>query len=273
MKKEKFILIFDIETVPDADASEFLLNEKFDSYESKVTAMKNYHLDITGGKNDFLRQPFHKVVAISAVVAKFSEENYYHKNYSFIKVGSFGTSESSEEDLIREFFAYVENKTPRLVSFNGRTFDLPVLRYRAMKYQIPCPNFYNMTQRGGYTDRYNNLLHLDLLDMLSDFGSSARIKLNEACSILNIPGKLGMDGSKVEECFLNGGVEDIRNYCESDVLNTWYLYLKTTLHRGNISLENYNEMVVDTLRYLKDQNKPHLTEFFEAYNELNDVVL
>ena len=68
MKKEKFILIFDIETVPDDSAAELLLNDTFSSYQQKVDALKNYHLEITAGRSDFLRQPFHKIVAISAVI-------------------------------------------------------------------------------------------------------------------------------------------------------------------------------------------------------------
>lgn len=272
---KEFILIFDIETVPDTDAANNLLDSQYNSYDEKVKALKEYHLHITNGKNEFLRQLFHKVIAISSVIIqRIPNGGFEEDTYKFIKVGTFGNEDSSEEELINHFFSYIEEHTPMLVSFNGRTFDLPVLRYRAMKYHIQCPVFYTFGdsnfKKGGYTNRYNNNLHLDLLDALSDFGSSARIKLNEICSILNIPGKLGMDGSKVEENFLNGEIEKIRNYCETDVLNTWFVYLKYILNHGKIDIQNYLKLKEQTLDFLFKQNKNHLKEFYEAYKQLND---
>jgi predicted PolB exonuclease-like 3'-5' exonuclease len=50
-----------------------------------------------------------------------------------------------------------------------------------------------------YSSRYSADWHCDLIEQLSYYGASARVKLNEVCSIFGLPGKFGVDGSKVSE--------------------------------------------------------------------------
>ncbi|MDH5750527.1 MAG: 3'-5' exonuclease, partial [Rhodospirillales bacterium] len=111
--------------------------------------------------------------------------------------------------------------------------------------------------------------HCDLIEVLSDFGASARCKLNEICSVLGFPGKFGIDGAQVAPMFDAGRIKDIRDYCETDVLNTYLVYLRWRLHTGGISLEGYNLAVADLIALIEAEReaRPHLSEFLEAWGQ------
>lgn len=262
------LFVFDIETVPDDQVVKALTGCDSDDLSVRRQALTDYHLNITGGKNDFPRQPFHRVIAISFVEADIIQQDGY-EYYDLQTVRSGGTLESSEEELVAGIFKYMEHHRPRLVSFNGRTFDLPVLKYRAMIHNISAPKFYNAGDKwNSYQSRYSLDWHCDLLEALSDFGASARLRLNEACAAFGFPGKLATDGSAVMDLFDDGKLQAIRDYCETDVLNTWLVYLKYQLHQGKIALEGYQQSIEQTKLFLKEAEQPHFNEFLEAWSEL-----
>ncbi len=264
----KALFVFDIETIPDTSVVENLLGENIEDVEKARKALEDYHLKITDGKNAFLRQPFHKIVAVSYVLAEPSfEEDTGQKFYKIRHIRSGGQEASQEQDLVYGFFKLVDDKLPTLVSFNGRTFDIPVLKYRAMKYANKFTKFFKEgTKWDSYSSRYSPDWHCDLLDVLSDFGSSARIKLNEVCSILGLPGKFGTDGSEVTRLYDEGKIKEIRDYCETDALNTYLLYLRYALMIGKINKDSYNFSIDDALKFIESSEKKHLLEFLDAWN-------
>ena len=263
------LLVFDIETVPDADAAFNLTGFDDPDTAARRAEIERYHLDITGGKNAFPRQPFHKVVAISFLRAEIVREAG-SEAFFLQELRTGGTEKSNEKELVAGFFKFFEHHKPRLVSFNGRTFDLPVLKYRAMKYGLSATFLHSAGDKwNSYTSRYSADWHCDLLEVLSDYGASARIRLNEACAIMGFPGKFGVDGSKVAEMFDSGRVGEIRDYCETDVLNTYLVYLRHRLHAGGLSLEGYNRAVADVISLIEAEGaeRPHLTAFLDAWGE------
>lgn len=264
------LFVFDIETIPDDMAANNLLDNDFANIQEKRDALKNYHLEITDGKNDFLRQPFHRVIAISFLIATIECAHDGKEIYTFKELRSGGNLQSGEVDLIKGFFATLEKFHPKIVSFNGRTFDIPVLKYRAMKYGISAPNFHNIGNKfENYNHRYSLNMHCDLIDALSDFGASAKIKLNEVCAIFDYPGKFGANGADVLTMYDEGKLLDIRNYCESDVINTYLVYLRYSLHTGKITLKSYNQAIEDLLLYVDTIQLPHLNAFKEAWCKSN----
>ena len=159
------------------------------------------------------------------------------------------------------------------MSWNGSGFDLPVLHYRALKHGIQAPRYWE-TGDHDRDFRYNNYLsrfhwrHLDLMDVLAGFQVRGRASLDQIAVMLGFPGKLGMSGDKVWQCWLDGGIDDIRDYCETDVLNTFLVYLRFEFMRGNLDeagLEKEYTIVRDTLRGM---NRPHLAEFLEAWESV-----
>lgn len=271
MAPHSSLFVFDIETIPDTEAACNLLDiGKEKSIQEIRNGIRDYHLKITDGKNDFLRQPFHKIIAISFAEAEIMRNDDGTESYRLTSIRSGGNEESSEEELLRGFFGYLGKNPPRLVSFNGKNFDLPVIKYRAMKYGIQAPWFYNMGDKwNNYSQKYSLDWHCDLLDAFSDFGSSARIKIKEVCSIFNIPCKYDIDGSQVAEVYDNGGLGRIRDYCEIDVVITYLLYLRFNLHRGVISHNSYNAAEEDMALYLSAESKTHFNEFLEKWEKIN----
>ncbi|MFQ5508985.1 MAG: 3'-5' exonuclease [Leptospirillia bacterium] len=280
MSPKRDLFVFDIETVPDYDAGRRLLDLPDAPDDEVAEAMKAYHLEATGGRNDFLRQPFWRVVAISYVQCAVERADEAQTDgpgklrYTLARVGSGGTEKSDEKELIEGFYHYIDQRHPRLVSFNGRGFDLPVLKYRAMLHGISASGFFDASNKWeNYTQRYADAWHADLLETLSDFGASARVRLDEVCRTLGFPGKLGTDGGDVEGLFRDNRIAAIRDYCETDVLNTYLVFLRWELLRGTISPTAHDASVAEVAAYLASERetRPHLGEFLDAWQAMGEV--
>lgn len=251
---------FDIETVPDVDFGRRYLGLEGIEDEEVGNAMAFLHQQKTG--SDFLPLHQHRIVAISVAL----------RTSNVFKVWSLGDADSDEAELVRRFFDGIDRYSPDLVSWNGSGFDLPVLHYRALKHGIQAPRYWET----GDLDRefrYNNYLsrfhwrHVDLMDVLAGFQARGRAGLDQIAVMLGFPGKLGMAGDRVWQCWLDGGIEDIRNYCETDVLNTYLVYLRFEFMRGRLdsaALEREFELVRQTLA---ETDQPHLREFAAAWQQ------
>ena len=249
---------FDIETVPDVELGRELLGLEGLSDADVATAMTFKRQQAVG--HDFLPLHQHRVVAISVTF----------RTADSFKVWSLGDESSGERELVQRFFDGIDRYSPDLVSWNGGGFDLPVLHYRALRHGIQAPRYWET----GDTDRdfrWNNYLsryhwrHIDLMDVLANFNNRAFAKLDEIAVMLGFPGKLGMSGALVWDRFREGAIEEIRNYCETDVLNTWLVFLRFEYLRGNLddkALERELTLVRNTLEHM---DQPHLNEFLAAW--------
>ena len=265
------LFVFDIETVPDTDAVFNLVGlDPHASVAERREALDAYHLAATDGKNAFPRQPFHKVVAVSFLAAEIESDGRY-ETYFLKELRSGGDVKSPERDLVGGFFQFIDKKHPRLVSYNGRGFDLPVLRHRAMVHGVTAAAFHDTSNKWeNYTSRYAQDEHCDLQEALTDFGAASRgLKLNEICAVLGFPGKFGVDGSQVAPMFDDGRVSEIRDYCETDVLNTYLVYLRYQLTRGRVTKDGYNRAVADVIALINAERdaRPHLGAFLDAWGE------
>ena len=267
--QHRSLFVFDIETVPDTKVVQNLTGFTNTDVTAQRAELERYHVETTRGKSSFLRHPFHQVVAISFLEAEIEtigrEERYYLK-----ELRSGGEIGFSEEKLLQGFFQYFEQLKPRLVSFNGRAFDLPVLKYRALVHGIVAHWLYEAGDKwNNYHSRYSPTWHCDLLDLLRDYGASSQIKLSEICAVMGFPGKFAADGSQVSDMVDAGKIQAVRNYCETDVLNTYLVYLRTMLHRGIISRDGYNRSIADILTMIEQSKleRPHLADFLAAWGE------
>lgn len=264
------LFVFDIETVPDTDVLAGLTGRAAPADpQAARDALEAYHLALTDGRSGFARQPFHKVVAISFLKADIHRDGRLEM-YALDELRSGGGVESSEAELIGGFFRYCGKLLPRLVSFNGRGFDLPVLKYRAMKHGISAAWLHQAQNKWeNYSVRYAPHWHCDLQEVLSDYGASARIKLNEVCAAFGLPGKTGIDGAKVATLYDAGERDAIRRYCETDVLNTFLVYLRWALHAGHTDRDGYHHALDLVLGHLETQatDIPAYAEFLAAWQE------
>lgn len=139
-----------------------------------------------------------------------------------------------ESNLVREFWRRAEHFSGCLVTFNGRGFDLPVLELHALRLGISAPAHFACRSRRP-DDR-----HLDLQDFISNRGDfRIRGGLDLLLKSIGLPGKTAIDGSQVEELFEAGRLEEIDRYCRSDVIQTYFLFLRVELIRGRIDPARY----------------------------------
>lgn len=265
MLARKNIFVFDIETVIDTDMARSFLNLQASLPDAEVIQkLEEYHLSITDGKNAFARQLFHKIVAIAFLQAEIGYEDGM-ESYNFVDLRAGGKESFTEAELIQSFFSHLSSLKPRLVTFNGRTFDLPVLKYRAMRHGIAARWLYKDGDKwNSYQSRYSSDWHCDLLDSLSDFGASAKVRLDEVCALLNLPGKLDVGGAQVGELYTNGKIKEIRDYCELDVANTYLIYLSYMRHTGSLSAKSYEKATEDLHMFMSD--KPQYSKFIDHWS-------
>jgi predicted PolB exonuclease-like 3'-5' exonuclease len=262
---------FDVETVPCIETARTFLNLPENMPEAEVIEkLTAYHSEITNGQNEFFRQLFHKIVCVSFVAGIIQPLKGGKEKYTIKSIKTGGRNGESEEEILRAIFSYLNKHPSRLISFNGRGFDLPVLQYRAMKYGIDAKWIYNDGYYN-YNHRYSIEKHCDLLDMFSNFGASARVKMAEVAALFKVPCKInGIDGSNVHEMFKAGKIEEICNYCENDVIATYILYLRFMEHSGKLSAEGYNIVIDNLVALLKADAAPaHHTLFAEKFLALN----
>src|SRR4029453_10561687 len=254
------ILVFDIETVTDAAGlpqagqapAELSDAAVLDWYAQRRRAQ-------TGG--DFTPPHLQKVVAIACAL----------RDGAGLKIASVGNPEDSEPELIRRFFDLVDKYTPQLVSWNGGGFDLPVLNQRALIHGLTAARFWEW----GDDDRefkYNTYLgryhtrHLDLMDVLSMYQPRASAGLDVMARLCGFPGKLGMDGSEVNAAVRQGRLDEVRRYCETDVMNTFLLYLRFRLLRGELTAGEYAGECSLAREKIAAIDAPHWREFLAAWD-------
>ncbi|CAN7359600.1 3'-5' exonuclease [Trinickia sp. LjRoot230] len=254
------ILVFDIETIPDVDGI-----RRLDALPASMTdAQVADHAfaarrEKTG--SEFLPHYLQRVAAISCVF----------RDRSGLRVRSLGTPEDGEAALVQSFYRVIEKYTPQLVSWNGGGFDLPVLHYRALVHGIAASRYWDLGgddrefKWNNYISRYH-ARHTDLMDVLAMYQSRANAPLDALAKLCGFPGKLGMDGARVWAAFQEGRIEEIRNYCETDVLNTYLLYCRFQLMRGGFSSAEYDDEIAFVKQSLAQEPATHWAEYLAAFD-------
>jgi predicted PolB exonuclease-like 3'-5' exonuclease len=251
-------LVFDIETVPDVEFGRKLFGLEGLSDDEVGKAMQAKARQDSG--SDFLPHDQHRIVAISCAFR--SREGF--------RVWSLGEESATERELVLRFFDGIEKFTPDLVSWNGGGFDLPVLHYRALRFKVQAPRYWETGDEDN-AFRYNNYLgrfhwrHIDVMDVLSGYQARARASLSDAAMLLGYPGKLGFDGSQVWDAYQRGELARIRHYCETDVINTWLVFLRFQHLRGRLTDAGLGEELARTRTWLTEAKQPHFDEFLAAW--------
>jgi len=254
------VLAFDIETIPDVEGGSKIYELEGLTDAEVATAMFNKRREKTG--SEFLATHLQRVVAISAVYRNTQKDQF--------SVWTLGNEDSSEKEIVQNFFDGVDKHTPTLVTWNGSGFDLPVLHYRGLVNSVQAPRYWDMGEDdsnfkwNNYIGRFH-MRHTDLMDVLAGYSPRAFAPLDEMAVLLGFPGKMGMSGSKVWDQFKDGEIKAIRDYCETDALNTYLVYLHWQHVKGNLTdaaLVSEHDVVKQTLA----KAEPHLQEFLEVWN-------
>jgi predicted PolB exonuclease-like 3'-5' exonuclease len=236
------VIVWDLETVPDVSG--------FAAAKELVGKAEGEIREVLGDK--FPKHIFHSIVCIGALIAR-RESNHWAVD----ALGAPHVGERTEKQLISAFVDKIADLSPQLVTFNGNNFDLPVLRYRAMVNAVSAPGLSGRPYFNRYTEDA-----LDLCDVLSSFSSGARATLNEISKIMGFAGKPNaIDGSQVEKYFRAGKVKEIADYCESDVVNTYRVWLRYELFRGRLNESEHekSEQVLAEFVRVHADTKQHLS--------------
>ena len=253
------ILVFDIETIPDVDGLRRLHGHPVTMTDADVAELAfAARREKTG--SDFLPHHLHKVAAISCV---FRDDEGF-------RVRSLGGLDDGEAKLVGDFFRVIDRYTPQMVSWNGGGFDLPVLHYRAMLNGVTASRYWESGNEdrdfkwNNYLSRYHTR-HLDLMDMLAMFTGRANAPLDDLAKLCGFPGKLGVDGSQVWNLCRDGRLKEIRDYCETDVVNTYLVYCRFQLMRGELSRDGYLAEMELVRSSLSKLDSPHWREYLDAW--------
>jgi hypothetical protein len=252
-------LVFDLETIPDVAGLRALQGagpEVSDEavYEVAVTKRR----EVTG--NDFLPLHLQRIAVVGCV---FRDDNGF-------RVKCLGQADDPEESLIQAFFKTIDRYTPKLVSWNGSGFDLPVLHYRSLIHGLVAQRYWENGdddrefRYSNYLSRYHNR-HVDLMDVLAKHNGRGNAPLDEMAKLCGFPGKLGMDGSQVWPAWQAGRADEIRAYCETDVMNTWLVYCRFRKLRGEIDDTAYQQEIELVRDFLNNNDAPHWQAYLAAW--------
>lgn len=251
------ILVFDIETLTDLKAGAHLyhLDLPDADVEQALTKIRRQE-----SGSDFQRLPLHEIVCISGL---WIDEKGF-------RLFSFSQEQQSEADMLRKFLSIFDKKQPTLVSWNGTQFDLSVILFRAMYHGLSAPHLFdqgeiNSQKRfNNYQNRYHQR-HVDLMDVMAMFNGRNFQKLDDIAHILGFPGKRGEVGYHVPEYVRTEQWQTLTSYCEGDVLNTWLIYLRWLLLKGQLSQSDHQYWIQVTIEYL--QTQPQQAAFLEVWRQ------
>ena len=256
------VMVFDIESIPDVDGLRAL-----HATPPELTDAQVYETWLAGrkekGQSDFMPLHLQRILVISVVF----------RNAEGLRIHSFVDRDGqSEGKVVQTFFNAIEKHTPQLVSWNGSGFDLPVLHYRGLRHGVEAGKYWDLGEDdrefkwNNYISRYH-MRHLDLMDLLAMYLPKNNAPLDALAKLCGFPGKLGMDGSQVYAQYLAGQLEDIRRYCETDVMNTYLVYCRFQKMRGGFTEAEYEQEIAyvkETLGNLAPTER-HWDEYLNAW--------
>jgi predicted PolB exonuclease-like 3'-5' exonuclease len=239
-------LVFDIESVADGSLvsrlrypGENLTGEQAVAH-YRAELMEQYD-------NDFI--PYTYQVPASIAVAKVSGD------FRLIELVVLDEPAFRPHVMTEHFWrGWEKYHRPTLVSFNGRTFDIPLLELAAFRYGLSIPTWFNLAAKSFEQprNRYNLDAHFDLQELLTNFGSTRFTGgLNLAANLLGKPGKMDVQGHMVQDLYEAGKIAEINDYCRCDVLDTYFVFLRTRVLLGQLARDEEHEIIVDTKALLE----------------------
>jgi predicted PolB exonuclease-like 3'-5' exonuclease len=214
---------------------------------------------------DFI--PYTYQVPVSVVAAKVADD------YSLIDMVALDEPEFRTHVITENFWrGWEAYQRPTLVSFNGRTFDVPLMELAAFRYGLSVPGWFNIADRSWEQNRsrYNTSAHLDLHDLLTNFGATRfNGGLNLAANVLGKPGKMDVQGCMVQDLFNEGKLAEINDYCRCDVLDTYFVFLRVAVLLGKLSLSREQELVAETRDWLiqRMEQMPVYARYLDNWGE------
>ena len=257
-------LAFDIETVADGELVS-RLRYPGDRL-SPAAAIRRYRDELLAKyESDFM--PYTFQVPVSVAVGKIAAD------YRLLDLVVLDEPQFRPHVITEHFWRGWEHyRRPTLVSFNGRTFDLPLMELSAFRFGLSVPGWFNVTAKSfeQYRNRYNLDAHIDLQELLTNFGTTRFTGgLNLAANLLGKPGKMDVQGCMVQDMFDDGQLQQINDYCRCDLLDTYFVFLRTRVLFGELSLDAEQGLIAQTKSWLlaRADSVPAYRIYLERWGE------
>ena len=257
-------LVFDIESVADGDliAQTRYAGERL-SPEEAIARYREELMETRG--SDFI--PYTYQIPVSVVAAKVDAE------HRLMDIAALDEPHYRPPEITHKFWRGWERyRQPTWVSFNGRGFDMPLMELAAFRYGVSLPSWFNIHARSWEQNRarYNVDSHLDLHDLLTNFGASRfNGGLNLAANLIGKPGKMQVQGYMVQDLYNEGRIADINDYCRCDVLDTYFVFLRAAVVLGDLTLEQEQERVEHVKQWLIEhrQERPVYNLYLDNWGD------
>jgi predicted PolB exonuclease-like 3'-5' exonuclease len=257
-------LVFDIESVADGELVARLRYAR-DTL-SPRDAVARYRAELIDKyEHDFI--PYTFQFPISLAVAKVAAD------FRLLDLVVLDEPQFRPHVITENFWRGWESyRRPTLVSFNGRSFDLPLLELAAFRYGLSIPGWFSMT---GPTyeqsrNRYNLRAHIDLQELLTNF-SSTRFSggLSLAANLLGKPGKMEVQGHMVQDLYEAGRLAEINDYCRCDVLDTYFVFLRSRVLIGQLAIDEEQKIVAEIKMWLQGSSEkvPAYREYLARWGD------
>jgi len=260
-------LLFDVESVADgALVAKTRYPQRSFTPKQAIAAFRQ-DLLIESGR-DFIPYTYHTPIAV--VAAKIRND------FSLMEIVSLDEPMFRPAVITKNFWLGWERyNRPTLVTFNGRSFDIPLMELSAFRYGISVPAWFNLNDKtyDQNRNRYNLHSHFDLHEILTNFGSSwFRGGLNLAASLLNKPGKLDVQGSMVQDLYAAGKTAEISEYCRCDVLDTYFVFLRLQLMMGKLTPDQERSLTLEAKQMIESKAKEHpaYQSYLEQWGDWQD---
>jgi predicted PolB exonuclease-like 3'-5' exonuclease len=257
-------LVFDVEAAGDGD---LISRVKYaGQHLTAAEAIARYRAELIEQTGRDVLPPTW-VLPVAVAIAKISPD------YRLIDVLTLDAPEYRPWEITRRFWqGWQHYRQPTFVTFNGRGYDLPVLELAAFRYGLSVPAWFN-TEAKSYEqsrNRYNCSSHIDLMDLFSNFGAT-RVSggLNLLANLIGKPGKTGIDGSQIQDMHDRGEREAINDYCRCDVLDTYFVFLRSRVMLGKLSLDEEQQIVGEARRWLEEHahDSPACAHYLEHWGD------
>jgi len=255
------LLVFTIETVPDVEAGRRLYGNPSamvnlsDEEVARVmlhNCQQYHHQPI-----ERISPHLQKIIVISAVLRAGKR----------LRIDSLGTAQSTEAELLQQFFKAIQHYTPTLVAWNSSRFEKPVLHYRSLLHGISAPHYWENCSANEINNSNSHLT--DLINLLANNQAIAVAPLEELVTLLGFPSQSPMDDNQISKHYLQGHQQLLREYSEIKVLQTYLLYLRLELIRGTLTLIDYQQAYQQVKTFL-EQTEPTKTHFKQLLKQWQD---
>jgi predicted PolB exonuclease-like 3'-5' exonuclease len=242
-------LVFDIETVADP---ELVARLRYPGQSiTPAEAVAKYRQELMAKyESDFI--PYTFQVPISVAIVKLGAD------FRLLDQVTIDEPHFRPHVITEHFWrGWEKYRRPTLVSFNGRTFDIPLLELAAFRYGISIPGWFNLAAKSfeQSRNRYNLESHFDLQELFTNFGSTRFTGgLNLAANLLGKPGKMDVQGHMVQDLYNEGRLEEINDYCRCDALDTYFVFLRSRVLLGQITLDQEQQIIDETKTWLETRS-------------------